>query len=64
MQGPAYTITEIAALLARQVAELTRLGMPSPRAVAAVAKRHGIDPAIVDRVVARYEDEPADRTAA
>ena len=64
MLGPAYTITEIAALLARQVAKLTDVGAPRSRAVAAVAERHGIEPAVVDRLVARHEDESADRTAA
>jgi len=64
MQGLPYTITEIAALLARQVARLTGLGLPRPRAIAAIAERHGIEPAVVDRLVARYEDESADRTAA
>ena len=64
MQGPAYTITEIAALLARQVAKLTGLGAPYSRAVATVAERQGIEPAVVDRLVGRHEDESADRTAA
>lgn len=64
MQGPAYTITEIASLLARQVAQLTGLGVPRSRAVAAVAERHGIEPAVVDRLVAGHRDESAYRTAA
>jgi len=65
MNGPPLTVAETAQLLARQVDRLVPLGVARQPAIEAVAKRHGIEPAVVDRLIAPLERQPpSDRAAA
>lgn len=53
MHGPPLTIDEIAALLGREVAALTRLGAGPERVAFTLAERHRIPLETVERLVAR-----------
>lgn len=52
MRGPKLSTPEIVALLTRQIAQLTELGVGHDRALTEVAGRHGVDPTAVARLVA------------
>ncbi len=54
MHGPPLTIDEIAAMLAREIAELRRLGVNLDRAVRVVAERHAISLASVTQMLLRH----------
>lgn len=53
MHGPPLTIDEIARLLARETAELRRLGATLDKAVRVVAARHRVPMGIVTHLVVR-----------
>jgi hypothetical protein len=63
MHGPQLTVAEIAELLARQVSQVVALGTTRLHAIDIVARRHGIERAVVDRLVARH-DAPSGQAAA
>jgi len=55
MHGPPLTVDEIAATLARQVAELTGVGVDVARATDVVAARHRISHTALGRLLATHQ---------